>query len=175
MINTKDQISKPYSRAIRFARKLDKEHYRDLVHDAYLLWFDKKKQSIFEAHEGQMIQTIKNIWGARLIKGRFMWRGEINNKVFLDYNGVYEGMSNPNLIVESKYLQYERTNPHSILEGKDFEAKLLQSLSRQEMFVYGLCKEGYTPIEIAEVLNVYRQRVPHWINNIRYKFCTLNT
>lgn len=163
-----------YRKALNYAHKLDPMFHIDLVHDAYLEWWKKKQENLFECHEGVVIQTIKNVHFSNYTRRTFMWRGNVSERVFTSYNKQDEDQSNPDLIVEYKHNHYNKLTPLDILVGKDLESNLTGTLTEEQLVVYKYATDGYKPSEIAEELNTYRQQVNHKIKAISNKLACLN-
>lgn len=163
-----------YRKALNYAHKLDYDNHMDLVHDAYVEWWNKTQTNLFECHEGVVIQTVKNIHRSNYTRSTFMWRGVVYNKMILSYNKYDEDQSNPDLLIEVKYKHHDKIDPCSILIADDLESQLTDSLNDEQKEIYNAMKEGYVPSEIAKDRGTYRQQINYKVRAIASKFSTIN-
>lgn len=153
-----------YWKARSYAGKLTPQNYRDLVHDAYIVWYNKTQRDLFTEHVGVITKTIKNIYFSSYIK----------NKTY-SYNGVrYAKEFIP--IDEDLNPITTYDNPIEILIRKEERLKRLvrlqqirNDLTEKEKQVFDLTVEGYSTKEIKEELNISTAVLSHKICNIKKK------
>lgn len=157
-----------YTKACRYAYKLDFTNYRDLVHDAFVSFWNTKQKNLFLEHEGFVMRVVKHKWYDALRRGNYL----INTK--LGRNVVYTDVK-PNHKVTN-------ITPEDILIAKDLKNRLdrfANSLpdmsgnrnSPPETLRYIVKKkiEGYENHEIAEELGVSRNSIHHHLKKVNFK------
>lgn len=146
-----------YKTAVRYASKLDYDRRYDLVHDAYLAWFKKTGESLFDCHPGTIMLTVRNIYGGIYTKNNtYMINGEIRNRQFTELKNVRKAVND--------------YNPEHLLIIDDVKTKLELLLSKKQKEVYDMMIQGYNTVEIAGEIGSYRQLVSGHIRHIRTKF-----
>ena len=68
-----------YDRARSYARTLEKGwvlDYRDLLHDSFIKWFDKKGTSLFDEPIGRIFNVIKYTSKAKIAASRIQVNGD---------------------------------------------------------------------------------------------------
>lgn len=129
--------------------------YRDLVHDAYQIWFDKTSNCLFDQHPYVISKTIKNLWYDKYVKTRRMkWRGHFYPKVYnrvdeytpLDFNDFKD-------FGRQIFVLRENATPESILLSKEKFKTLNNRLNVFDRSVLDRMIEGYKLGEIQGLIN----------------------
>lgn len=160
---------KNYWIARGYAYKLAPNQYRDIVHDAYLTWFNKTQKNLFNEPIGTILRVIKLTFYRTLSRNKFMWRGKIASRQVIplsttDYNHEEDksiSLSNQEDLFTQ--LQYQQDLKH-------FE----DTLPKTQLEVMKLSITGYKPSEIAVQLNKSRQAVNGSLNHVRNKVLKLH-
>lgn len=164
-------MKKAYREAMGYAFKLDSQNYKDIVHDAYVKWYIKTGDNLFEQHRGVITKTVKNIFFNSLSSSKWMYDGEIFSKEFLrilsdvvdeeDFSGkVYTPM------VESPLVD---------IMVNDTMNHLAKILSERCNDVLKMMSEGFKQNEIAEALhlspaliNIEVKKIKNIVNKMNY-------
>lgn len=176
-----------YRRGRRYAWALDKELCKDIVHDAYVTWWDKYEKDLFDEHIGTIFLTIKYTFLAYLKSNVWFFRGESQGpRKFERFEDIFNSGDE-----EKKRLELELFNPNTP-EDEYIAAELLgeymeliRSVPKDRAVFTGnenttkeiLTKRlnGYTNKEIAEELGISQSGVTYYLNKIKLnKFETRN-
>lgn len=144
-----------YYKAQGYAYKLQKKDYVDIVHDAYVVWFNKTNKSLFDEPSGVIARVIKNIFWNSLNRRLWMYEGVFHSKTFYSIDEFPEQVFIPTSVAET---------PLSILITKDMHNQLGHNLKPRELQVLQHLKDGYKQIEISKILGISANNV-----NIRAK------
>lgn len=84
-----------YETAKGYAFKLDNKYYKDIIHDAYICWYNKTGKNLFDEHRGVISQVVKNIWLSSLKKrNQYIYNGEKRYREYIETLTEYEQDSN---------------------------------------------------------------------------------
>lgn len=143
---------KVYQHGRRYAEKLDPINFKDILHDAYIRWYDKCQKDLFDEKEGTVIRVIKNTWVTSKGPNRYMWRGQYYPKVyssdFLD-----------------ELLNYN--DPESQMISKETLEKYIEKIDKFDFtkrLVYRYSLLGYKGVEIENLTNISRQLISYHLN-----------
>lgn len=158
-----EDIKKKYKKVLGYARSLDPEFCKDLVHDAYLDLKVNTGQDMFKVHEGVMFNSVKLRHRANYTRSTFMWNGITSKKEYLP---MYEQDMPPNNIM----------NPEHLLIIKDIKQQLAKTLTPKQNEIVELKQAGYKLLEIAEKFDMSEQlmRQKYNISKIKTNFNKLN-
>lgn len=74
-----------YDTARGYAFKLDSKDYKDIVHDAYLRWFDKTGNNLFNEPRSTITNVVKYVWLEKLRKrNQYIKNGEKHIRRFVE-------------------------------------------------------------------------------------------
>lgn len=140
-----------YREARGYAFKLSPDNYIDIVHDAYIIWFEKTGQDLFEQHRGVITKTIKNLVWHQYQHARFMYRGKIYPKV---YRPVLSDTPDPTTnglssAVKLWNLPITTETPQDIMIKKEDFEKLRGLLTVEERLLVELYMVGFNKQSIA--------------------------
>lgn len=156
-----------YRRARGLAWKLASSHgfaneYPDLVHDAYISWYNKTKSDLFDEHPGTIFHVIKNICMARSVLNRFRYRHQTHSRTRVTIPSTDKPEEG-----SSFYIPY--TLPTDNLVAEEIASKIEAVLKPKELITYYYLLQGYKPSEIAELERGYRQKINGRVTKIRNK------
>lgn len=144
--------------------------YPDLVHDAYVLWFDKTGQNLFEQDSRLVTKVIKNIFLGRSKKNMFMWNGQWypkkNMRILEDSRYVDEGGTDFEV---NGYVARSTENPENDLIVKDWVEKIQQTLTAYQKEILSKFSQGYKHSEIAEQKGTYPQLISSNFTHVKKK------
>lgn len=131
------------------------EYKTDLLHDAYLYWWEKKKKNLFDEPRGVASQVIRNVFGNQLQHKYYMLRGVKYLRNFVS--------TSPDEFGNELLLTTE--NPHDILEQKELLTVIGQDI--------GMILDGYSQVEIARSKGVTPQAVNYHITKNKKKIMSV--
>lgn len=167
-----------YKRAQGYAYKIVPQKYKDIVHDAYVRWFDKTGRDLFDEHPRVVIKVVKNVAiGARASnqyfygtkpnskrKSKFVKPITIGRKTWLSLQlenfNHYEGRFDR--------LRTEVT-PLDLAVAGDSMARLESMLTPNERVALDKFKQGYKSLEIAQQMGVSSALANYYLQRIRKK------
>ena len=117
----------------------------DYAHDAYIIWFEKTGRNLFEEPNHTVIKVIKNLILNGYQKNRFMWRGNLYPKVFVNI----ELFAQP---VEEQLVDIELY-------------KQMLPITYQEIF--DMLVKGYSGVDISKIKEVTPELIYYYRNQIR--------
>lgn len=152
-----------YTKAVRYALKCG--HGRDLVHDAYILWWDKHKRNIFDEKNGTVIRTIKNLIYREYTKSTFMSNGKVSLKKFYDIDYLettsHDTTDHEALLVRVGFDDYDTKLAYNEAIGKAAE------LTGTYRTIYGYLSRGFTPTEIQEIEGISKSLVGYYRERLK--------
>ena len=157
-MNTKEGTTM-YQKALRYAARcrMDNSTHRDLVHDAWLKWYDKQGTDLFLESERTVMGVIKRVHWNQFNKNGYTSKGTKHSKRVVSWNYEHGGTKTP----------IDVADPEEILIGKELDASILANSPELQIEVYKLVLQGYTGIEIAGLLGVSAPVVSWYFRNIR--------
>jgi len=154
-----------YDRACSYAWKCSPWLYKDLVHHAWLLNFEKDGTNLFDKDIYHVLRCIRNAWFNEIKKGKYMYEGEFYKKDFVSNERLInsEPLPDQQLITKQFYDElYKRVSSY-------FSGHPIGKSIRPETLIQfvSLVDQGYSNPEIAEVLEVTTQAVYYYRKKIK--------
>lgn len=131
-----------YVIAQSYAFKASPTNYKDLVHDAYLLWYDKTGTNLFERSNSTVISVIRNVLYEYRNRNYFLYDGERYTRSITSKDSFEDDFQ----------LFEDSNNPEIQLEYKELEEALIKALPELSRKVLEGLKQGYKKGEIMEQL-----------------------
>lgn len=170
--------NKNYKRASGYAFRLVGELNRDLLHDAYIVWFNKTSNDLFEEDPRVITQVVKNVWRNKYVQSTsYMVNGEKVSLTFCDIDSYATD--------ECTYAELysnTKTTPEDIYIAKELNSNILaykpkitknntisyrQKATKQHLEIYLYAVQGYTRTEIADMLGVTWPTVDNYFKRIK--------
>jgi DNA-directed RNA polymerase specialized sigma24 family protein len=155
-MRSKYDIAKSYARTMGNDWVLD---YRDLVHDSFIKWFDKKGTNLLDEPIGRIVNIIKYTSKAKIAAKRVQVNGD--RTYYRQFESYDDNVLN-------------HITPDLILMGKEAESHILEKITKKyprtyEQMIKVLCLkgQGYSQDEIAETLDITKSNVTYYMNNIK--------
>lgn len=150
-----------YRRACSYARRLTND-YRDIVHDAYLDYFKRTKQDLFDAPNRTIVVTVRNHYYNSIRKNRFMYEGEYHQKRTYSLSET-----DVNAIdTEVKFNLYSTSFMSEIVINDEVE-QVCKRLTPVQVDVFQQLVQGYTIQDIAKNKNVNQSSVRKSVEYIK--------
>lgn len=146
-----------YNRLRSYCWHLKGEHYMDLLHDAYLKWYDKTGKNLFEEPNYTGAKVIRNIMLSQNQKNYYMWRGENYHKEFI---GAVSDMV-PDAPNHRYRVAVSRVTPLDEAIGEDMAHLISPD--------FGMVLAGYTQAEIATLTGKSQQLVNYHLQKTKKK------
>jgi DNA-binding NarL/FixJ family response regulator len=152
-----------YTKAQGYAFKASPSNYKDLVHDAYVLWHDKTGENLFERGNGTVISVVKNViresWNRRyfIYEGEKHLRSSVSKDSFEDDYEIFEDWN----------------NPHKELELKELQERLEDGLSPRTKLVLDGLSQGYKKHEVGEAVGISHTTLTKEVNIIQKRLNTI--
>lgn len=150
---TSEQTQK-YNQGRSYSYKLAKNLYKDVLHDAYVKWYDKTGHNLFDEPISRVIKVIKYTWFGYYVNKRKVQ----NRDVFVEYD---DHMVN-------------RTTPEDEMIGKELEQQFTSCDSKMQLEIYLYAVQGYRPYEIAKVLGVSKGLLTYYFKKMAYTAALFN-
>jgi DNA-binding CsgD family transcriptional regulator len=148
---------KSYYEARGYAWKLNPNNYLDIVHDAYIIWYNRTGNDLFEEHRGRVSQTVKFVFLNQHGAKRFMYRGQYYRKTYTESSWLYSDEDSP----ENVYLrQEEQDYQDSIID------RIAANLTPIRAEIFALLREGYNQRQISKKLGVNPQNIQYHVTQI---------
>jgi len=159
-----------YKKAQSYAYKCRPDEYKDLVHDAWVVWWDKKGEDLFDQDERLVMRVLKYIVLSRSQKDYFVENGERHHKLFINVEKLtgtsYDSEFNTKTLksLQNSPLLLE-TTPETILADKDELEVIRKSLTDKQKSVFDLLAEGLERKQI----DMSQQLCNYYVSQIRKK------
>lgn len=149
-----------YRRALLYAKALDQDNYRDLVHDAFLYTYTRSGTNLFDEHEGYICRCIK-----------WMWRWSYQEKTYISGGKKFEYQFETFDDSEGGY------NPEEILIAKDFHKYFLERLKSKPLLKNFLnyLEHGYEIKEICYMMQISPQTASNYRKHLKQLSETLRS
>lgn len=145
----------------------------DLLHDAYLYWYEQKNENLFDNPVGTIARIVKNVNGNKISKNTWYWRGEVNRKQFshdIKANSSRDEYSQPDTEPGDSLLHsWGMEFPKSQYESQDLVDWIKKGLSEFDAKVLDLKVEGYNNREIEKIMGRSNPIITRSIKNIKNK------
>ncbi len=128
-----------YFRARRYAFKCDPNNYKDLLHDAYLKWYDKTGRDLFDELDHTRTAVLR--WLVKGYKGRFYSNGVFHPRVYIPVGEEIEEDMLTHITISDN-------ETDAILIDQDLNEEFEKLLTRNEKLVKCKLMKGYSYTEI---------------------------
>jgi hypothetical protein len=145
-----------YYEARGYAWKLNPDNYLDIVHDAYIIWYDRTGNDLFDEHRGRVSQTVKNVFLNEVGARRFMYRGQYYKKQYFGSDHL-RAEGDP----EETYLNKEE----AIFKDSLID-RIADNLTPLRATIFALLREGYNQRQISKKLGVNPQNIQYHVTQI---------
>lgn len=153
-----------YRKALSYAYALNPKLYRDIVHDAYLHWFEKSKKNLFEEEEKRVIRVVKLTWMG-YYRNRRSKEGKLKYRIAKNY--MVDG--------QQLYEKTDPTTPEDHLIAKELEEHMIGSMTSDlQLEIYLYAVQGYRPIEIAEMVGKRKSTISYYFKKMAYSASLFN-
>lgn len=154
-----------YRKARSYSFKLDSELYRDILHDAYLAWWNKCERDLFDEHIGTIIKTVKYTFFAHL-KNNVWFYNKVNQgqRKFVEFDENIFYATTP----EDEYIATELLGEYMELINsvpKDRAVFTGNEETTKEILTKRL--NGYTNKEIAEEMGISKALITYYLNRTK--------
>lgn len=140
-----------YRNACSYARKLT-QHYRDIVHDAYLDHFLRTGRDLFDSPNRTIVATVRNHHYNSVRRNRYMYNGKYHQKNYISMNGpsLIEDLTNEEYI-QSKFDYHTKDSVIDDIILTD-QVKLIKTrITERQGELLDKAMEGYTIMDLAEI------------------------
>lgn len=143
-----------YRKARRYALKLGAG--LDLVHDAFVLWWDKTNRSLFDEPNGKMCKIIKNLHYRQWDSTRYQYDGVRYPKFFSNIDYLLDSSSGIDYHYGSKH-DLDRLVMKAGFDDFDIKMRYNEVTTKGQQLkgtygtVYRYLARGFTPTEIEEI------------------------
>lgn len=170
--------NKNYKRASGYAFRLVGELNRDLLHDAYIVWFNKTSNDLFEEDPRVITQVVKNVWRSKYIQPMtYVSNGEKFSRTFCDIDShatnecTYADLYNTTKITPEDIYVANELNSNILAYKPPISANntntYKQNAAKQHLDIYLYAVQGYTRKEIADMLGVTWPTVDNYFKRIK--------
>ncbi len=173
--------SKMYRRGIRYASVLTKnDNSIDVVHDAYLNWYDKKNSDLFDQPAKTIFKVIKNTFFNNFKKDHKYWtsEGERHKIQSIPMQSI-DARSEEDGIIDNRL--YNQNTPESELISLDSKKNFgrvvdqatatsntrINGIKSRLDEVYKFLVEGYPLKEIAVLMGLKRPAISHYSKQLQ--------
>lgn len=146
--------SKLYLKGRAYCFKLNRQLYRDILHDAFLHWYNKTGRNLFEETERRMIRVLKLTWLGYYVNIRSRSR----HFEELEEDSTIEGITAEHILIAKETGQWFDS------KMKAFKKKYPKTARNVER-VYELKRDGYDQTEIAAILELAKSSITYYVNN----------
>lgn len=135
--------------------------HTDLVHNAYLYWFENKNENLFTKPFGQIARIIKNVQANHYQKSTWCWKGQTAHKSF-STSLVTEERTQDDILH-----QWGFEFPEQDVESEDIITQMRAKLRPIDNRILDYKVAGYKPKEIEELENRSSTIVTKSLNRIK--------
>lgn len=167
---TSPKVRQAYALANRYAWKLKYTDSTDLVHDCYLMWWDKNKRNLFEEPNGVICKVIKLSFLSYLKKDNYTYNKTSYGK------RAYESFDSESLHT------YNTITPEDHLIGKELLTSYNDLINKcqdsRAVFTGNVDSlrlilkrrlEGFNNKEIADELGVSKSLITYYLDQTNFK------
>ena len=141
----------------------------DLLHDAYLNWYENKGENLFESPLGRIARVVKNTNGNNMSKRNWNWRGQVNRRQFSEDVVGVTNTDNEINTSESLLGAWGMEFPKQQYESQDVVDNIKKNLNEFDCAVMELKMEGYSNREIEKIMERSNPIITRSIKNIKKK------
>lgn len=154
-------LNKKYNSAFRYAHAIDPAHDRDLLHDAYIAWFNRTGKNLFDEHDGTIRKVIKLERYNSIRRDSYMIRGKRIRKNTSEYNDGYIPSNSP--------------TPEEIMIAKDIDKSIMMNFTSElQLRVYLYAVGGCGVNEIATLLGMGKSSIRYYFKKMAYTVSLFN-
>ena len=159
IINSRTRYKLAYTQGWRYAFRLNKYLFKDILHDAFLHWYNKTGKDLFEEGNGTVCRVIKLTYYGYYIANN------TRNRKFEDF----EEQSVTTLTPEQQLIEAQtlEITEGRIKEINDYIEAHYPKTASNMIMAFSMKLEGYVRKEIAKALNVSRQTINYYMSNVR--------
>lgn len=141
---------------------------KDMVHDAYLRWYDKTGNDLFNEPIYRIFKIIKLTFLSDIRKNHRYW--QYQGEELPSYTQEFDNQKVNRVTPEDEYIQSEvKKNCHlKVKELSEISNSRISGRKSRIMEVYELLEKGFKRNEIAEELNLTRPAITHYSNQLKY-------
>ena len=145
----------------------EKKDSGDILHDAYLTWYDKKGVNLFDEHPGTVFRVIKYTFLDSLKKNHKYWNyeGQRYTTNCVDFADQICNSRTP----EDEYISQElKKNCQKIVQQlSERSNSRINGVKSKLAEVYELMLSGYKNFEISEILGLSRPAITFYANQLK--------
>ena len=182
---------KAYDKALGYAYRLNSKLYKDVVHDSYIVWFNKTGHDLFDEDQRVITQVVKKTWqGKYLQKNMYMYRGEKFARSFCNIDDVCSfNMVTKETTKYSDIYNSTKITPEDEMIAKELDQHMTSfkpSVSRYntntfiensaklclDMYLYAV--QGFTRAEISEITGLNWTTVNNYFQRMQWRASLFN-
>lgn len=170
-----------YRKARRYASALDRDLYEDILHESFVVWWDKFETDLFEEHIGTIFRTIKYTFLAYLKGNVWFWRGNNQGqRKFERFEDIFNSSSDsaedrriePRLFnsntPEDEYIATELLGEYmQLISSTHKDRAVFTGNENTTKDILTKRLNGYTNSEIAEELEISRASITYYLNRTK--------
>lgn len=157
-----------YTKGRSYCFHLDKTLYRDILHDAYLNWFEKTGLDLFDEPERKMMRIIKNTW-----RGYYIAKNKVINQKarwtnYTDPTETSNESTSRETTARTKTYYATDVTPEDIMIAKEIDEAEMATNSSIQLQIYLYAVQGYKPYEIAVLMGMCKGNIAYYFKKIRH-------
>ena len=164
-----------YASSVRYAIKLFNSNRdnsllpKDLVHEAYVYWKERKNEDLFLRNKHQIARVLKNIYYNRFGKTNWYYHGEFYPKSYSQ--DVINGLPKEEQVLSMEGLlsRWGMRFPEQTFENEEIVKIFRESLSEFDNRILSLKEEGYKNQEIEQIVGKSNPIITRSIKTIKRK------
>lgn len=141
--------------------------YRDLLHDAYVKWYEKTGNNLFNEPNVLGAKVIRNIHFNNLQKQMWTYRGRMYRRHNIEATSGRGDQGREGNEDRGVYVPEYRVTPYDFSNGKELLARINTSPE------VGMVLEGYSQVEIASRLKKSTSLVNYYVTKAKKKLSQL--
>jgi DNA-directed RNA polymerase specialized sigma24 family protein len=148
-----------YQKALRYAMKCNPAVYRDIVHDAYVTWFNKTNSNLFDQPEGTVIKVVKYTHLKQTERNKYMSGGKWYPRVFQEFE---------------EYMRYNKITPEDEYIASELEMHMIEFSAKQKLDVFLYAVQGLDQVTVAAMTGLSTALVNYYFKRMRYNATIFN-
>ena len=178
---------KAYDKALGYAYRLNSKLHKDIVHDSYIVWFNKTGHDLFDEDQRVITQVVKKTWqGKYLQKNMYMYRGEkfarsfcnIDDQCAFNNTTTWGDLYNTTKITPEDEMIAKELNEH-MLSFKprvttSCNKSFIETSAKTQLDVYLFAVQGFSRAEIADTLGVTVASVSNYFKRMQWRAALFN-
>jgi DNA-directed RNA polymerase specialized sigma24 family protein len=149
-----------YREAWGYTYKLRRSDNVDIVHDAYIRWYDTTGRDLFDEHRGTIARALRYSYLKSMSRTTFKYKGESFVRHYRSKDDI-----NADDIPAHEFVTHD--TPFDTLITEESENLIKHSLSPGQLRVYSYFKQGYNTQEVADELGMTRNGAGRHFHDIR--------